>query len=142
MSIVPVAALSKSSKQKVLFTTSTPCLFMCSWRVMKVVLQFQNQDALRSAPWGPATSPNVAGSKPPKSPHNVFRQQTAHLFGSRACLGPHIRNVLLCLSVFRHVVDSGFSRSCIVGWFRSHLHKVALEAVLAEAAVSLRICRG
>ena len=47
MSRVPTAALSNPSKQKILLfpiTTSTFCLFMCSQRLMKVVLRCQNQD--------------------------------------------------------------------------------------------------
>ena len=47
------------------------CFFL--WRLTKVILRGQNQDALRSALWGPATSQNLAGSKPPKSPRSVFR---------------------------------------------------------------------
>ena len=54
--------------------TSTFCLFMCCQRLMKVVLQCQNQDALRSALRRPATSQNNAGSKHTNSP--LFRQTT------------------------------------------------------------------
>ena len=57
------AALLKPSKQKDFLspiTTSTFCFFMCSWRLMKVVLRFQNQDALGSALWEPATSQKLA----------------------------------------------------------------------------------
>ena len=49
MSRVLAAALSKPSKEKVLLfpiTTLTFCIFMCSKRLMKVVLWCQNQDAL------------------------------------------------------------------------------------------------
>ena len=55
-------------------TTSTFCLFMCTLRLMEVVLRCQNQDALRSALCGPATSQNNAGFRPPLSPRSVFRQ--------------------------------------------------------------------
>ena len=41
---------------------------------MKVVLQCQNQDALRSAHRRPATSQNNAGSKHPDRSRSVFRQ--------------------------------------------------------------------
>ena len=40
------------------------CLYMCSWRVIKFVLQCQNQDALGSAFRGPQTSQNMAGENP------------------------------------------------------------------------------
>ena len=52
------------------------CLFMCCQRLMKVVLQCENQDALRSALRRPATSQNNAGSKHPDRPRSVFRQLT------------------------------------------------------------------
>ena len=55
--------------------TSTFCLFMCCQRLMKVVFQCQNQDALRSALRRPATSQNNAGSKHPDRPRSVFRQE-------------------------------------------------------------------
>ena len=58
MSRVLAAALSNPSKQKVItfpITTSTFRLFMCSLRLMKVVLRCQTQDSLRSALWEPAT---------------------------------------------------------------------------------------
>ena len=42
---------------------------------MKVVLRGQNQDVLGSARWEPATSQNLAGSRPPKSPRSVFAQE-------------------------------------------------------------------
>ena len=45
---------------------------MCSERLMKVILQCQNRDALRLR--RPATSQNIAGSKHPHSPNSVFRQ--------------------------------------------------------------------
>ena len=56
--------------------TSIFCLFMCCQRLMKVVLQCQNQEALRSALRRPATSQNNAGSKTPHSPRSLFRQIT------------------------------------------------------------------
>ena len=37
---------------------------MRTWRLMKIVLQCQNQDDLRSASWAPATSQNNAGFNP------------------------------------------------------------------------------
>ena len=48
---------------------------MCCQRLVKVVLQCQNQDALRSALRRPATSQNNAGSKHPDRPRSVFRQK-------------------------------------------------------------------
>ena len=79
---VLAAASSNPSKQKVLLfpiTTSTFYLIMCCWRLMKVVLQCQNQDALRSALWEPTTSQNWAGSKPPKRAHSVFSPNSAEV---------------------------------------------------------------
>ena len=63
---------------------------MCSWRLMRVVLQCQNQDGLRSALWGPATYQDLAGSRPPKSPRSVFRQEllptvTTHPWNLKCC---------------------------------------------------------
>ena len=55
LSRVLVAASSKPSNRKVLstITTSTFCLFMCSWRLMKIDLRCQNPAAFTSALWGP-----------------------------------------------------------------------------------------
>ena len=60
--------------------------FMCSQRLMKVVLRCQNLDALRSALWGPPTSQNNAGFKPPKSYRSVFRQSFLVVFLAAAAL--------------------------------------------------------
>ena len=67
---------------------------------MKVVLQCQNQDALRSALRRPATSQNNTGSQHPNRPRSVFRQNIARR------VGPLLRRSFKLVSDVRDVCSA------------------------------------
>ena len=50
------------------------CLFMCSWRLTKVILRGQNQDALRRVLGSPQLLSTWRGPNHPKGPRSGFRQ--------------------------------------------------------------------
>ena len=71
---------------------------------MKVVLRCQNKDALRSALWEPATSQNLAGSKPPKSPRSVFRQGLIGVLMPVSCLRTLMSGLMVVSFLMRLLV--------------------------------------
>ena len=89
-------------------TASTFCLFMNSWRLMKVVY-FPNLDAFRSALWEPATAQNLRGKNHPSAiaafSANGFCHAIVHVVAS-AGMWQRSVNVIFDASL------TGFSKEC------------------------------
>ena len=115
----PVGASSFSEKSGAAFSTHT-CIaewpnsgsvssqvrlvphFLFDHPTKPLVLRGQNQDALRSTPWRPATLQNLRGKKPPTGHRSIFRQDlhAEANEGGGAGTGPGILFDLLSIPVF------------------------------------------